>query len=80
MEHAEQSHPEVWKAYLEAFEEAKRCTKEAVEAGTALQSLRTIEGHALLRQKQLAARSAVDDWRQTAEDLYVAMGIESQKS
>jgi hypothetical protein len=79
MKQAEEEHSEAWKAYLEALEEAKRCAREAEEAGAELQALRTMEGWALLRRRQIAARNAVDDWRQSAENLYIAMGIASQK-
>jgi hypothetical protein len=79
MKHAKEEHSEAWKAYIEALEEAKRCAREAEEAGAQLQGLRTMEGWALLRRTQIAARNAVDDWRKSTENLYIAMGIASPK-
>jgi hypothetical protein len=71
MKHAKEEHSEAWKAYIEALEEAKRCAREAEEAGAQL--------WALLRRTQIAARNAVDDWRKSTENLYIAMGIASPK-
>jgi hypothetical protein len=75
MEHAKESFHEARKAYVEAFENAKTHFGEAIEAVNRLQVVATRQSHEHLRQKQLAARRALDDWRQSTDDLYAALNV-----
>jgi hypothetical protein len=75
MKHASETVPALWDAYSKALEAAKSACQELDRAAAVERAPGTIEALERLRPHQAAARAAVDDWRQSAADLYRAAGL-----